>query len=41
LTALDDDVRVMREDGEAAVQAGDALAEQARRFARGVGASIE
>ena len=41
LTALENNVQMMREDGEAAVQAGNDLADQAREFARGIGATIE
>ncbi len=41
LTALESNVRMMREDGDSAVQAGDALADQARQFARSIGVTIE
>lgn len=41
LTALENNVGMMREDGQSAIEAGDALADQARQFARGIGATIE
>lgn len=41
LTALESNVQMMREDGEAAVWAGNDLADQAREFVRGIGAATE